>query len=152
MLQLDKWGGEKGLIEKLHTHKERGLTAKQVEISRAYYGNNAPLERKTKTICDMIMENLGDYFIILLLIAAGVELVLGVWQEGWKHGWVDGVSIFLAVIIITTVNVVNSYKTEQTFAKLLASQDDKKVEVIRDGLPTPVHVNDVVVGDILLCP
>jgi magnesium-transporting ATPase (P-type) len=60
----------------------------------------------------MIMENLGDYFIILLLIAACVELVLGIWQEGWAHGWVDGVSIFLAVIIITTVNVVNSYKTE----------------------------------------
>lgn len=103
----------------------------------------------TKTICDMIMENLGDYFIILLLIAAGVELVLGIWQEGWAHGWIDGLSIFIAVVIITTVNVVNSYNTEQAFKNLLDSQDKVDVSVKRNGKEQTIPVDDVVVGDIL---
>lgn len=87
---------------------------------------------------------------ILLMIAAGVELVLGIWQEGWSTGWIDGASIFMAVAIITSVNVVNSYKTEKTFAKLMDAEDDVMVKVLRDGKVNEVHVNDIVVGDIMI--
>jgi P-type E1-E2 ATPase len=99
----------------------------------------------------MIMENLGDYFIILLLIAAAVELVLGIWQEGWGHGWVDGASIFMAVVIITTVNVVNSYNTEQTFKKLMEAEEDNEVQILRNGEQKTLHVDEIVVGDIITC-
>jgi len=96
-------------MDKLNANMVHGLDDAQVEASRKFYGDNKPLPRETKSVCDMIMENLGDAFIILLIVAACVELVLGIWQEGWGHGWVDGASIFFAVGLITTVNVCNSY-------------------------------------------
>lgn len=87
---------------------------------------------------------------ILLMIAATVELILGVWQEGWSSGWIDGASIFLAVVIITTVNVSNSYKTEKTFSNLMAADDDVTVKVIRDKEVKEIHCDDIVVGDLMI--
>jgi len=66
-------------MDKLKANEIHGLDDAQVLASRKFYGDNAPLERPTKSVCDMIMENLGDAFIILLMIAACVELVLGIW-------------------------------------------------------------------------
>jgi Ca2+ transporting ATPase len=48
-----------------------------------------------------------------LLVAAFVSLVIGVINDGWDVGWIDGSSIFFAVFIITSVTAGNNYAKEK---------------------------------------
>lgn len=48
----------------------------------------------------------------MLLLAATVSLAIGIWKEGVAKGWYEGVTIYLAVIIIVTVTAVNDYMKE----------------------------------------
>lgn len=79
------------------------------------YGDNKPLPRKTKTCCGIVHEQFQDLFVIILCVAALVSLVAGVSEQGWKKGWLDGVSILVAVTIITSVNTVNEMSKEGQF-------------------------------------
>lgn len=45
----------------------------------------------------------------ILLAAATVSLGIGIWREGIYKGWYEGVTIYLAVIIIVTVTATNDY-------------------------------------------
>jgi Ca2+ transporting ATPase len=38
--------------------------------------------------------------------------MIGIAENGWKYGWVDGLSIYIAVIIIVTVTSGNNYIKE----------------------------------------
>jgi Ca2+ transporting ATPase len=54
----------------------------------------------------------------VLCVAAVVSLVLGIATEGLEHGWMEGTSILLAILIIVTVTSGNNYIKEQQFKKL----------------------------------
>jgi hypothetical protein len=45
----------------------------------------------------------------ILLIAAFVSLVVGIWKEGFASGWLDGVTIYVAVILIVSVTAGNNW-------------------------------------------
>ena len=52
------------------------------------------------------------------MLAATESLIIGDWKEGWKKGWYEGVTIYLAVIIIVSVTATNDYIKEKQFRKL----------------------------------
>lgn len=68
----------------------------------------------------MIVESFEDEMLRVLCLAAVVSLVLGIATEGIEHGWMEGTSILVAVIIIVTVTSGNNYVKEQQFKKLNA--------------------------------
>jgi len=84
----------------------------------------------------------------ILCIASVVSLVLGVATEGWEHGWMEGASILVAVVIIVTVTSGNDWVKEQQFKKLNAIASRKNVNVIRGDHVTNINVDDLLVGDI----
>ena len=86
----------------------------------------------------------------LLLLAAFVSLIIGIINDGFKNGWIEGASIFLAVFIITIVTVSNNYAKEKQFQKLQQSQrTNQKVVVLREnGAMKEISSQDIVVGDI----
>jgi len=49
------------------------------------------------------------------LLAAFVSLVVGIWKDGLSHGWLEGVTIYAAVIIIVGVTAGNNYVKEKQF-------------------------------------
>lgn len=53
--------------------------------------------------------------------------------HGWREGWLEGVSILVAVVIIVSVTSFNNYVKEQQFIKLNAEVAKKDVNVIRNG-------------------
>jgi Ca2+ transporting ATPase len=61
------------------------------------------------------LENFKDRILQILLLAATVALVIGIIQSGWAHGWIEGLSIFIAVFIIVTVTAGNNYIKEKQF-------------------------------------
>lgn len=60
-----------------------------------------------------------------------MSLVIGVIQSGWSHGWVEGTSIYLAVIIIVSVTSGNNYVKEKQFQKLVMKASEDKAIVLR---------------------
>jgi hypothetical protein len=61
----------------------------------------------------------------VLLAAATVSLTIGIWREGIYKGWYEGVTIYLAVIIIVTVTATNDYLKDKQFRRLLAVRKER---------------------------
>jgi len=66
-------------------------------------------------------------------------------------GWIDGLSIFIAVFIIVTVSSANNYAKEKQFQKLVAKSKEDHVPVFRgrEGTTTTINTDDLVVGDVI---
>lgn len=107
-----------------------------------------PIIKPPKTLLSMIIENFEDEMLRILCIAAVFSLILGIATEGIEHGWMEGSSILIAVLIIVTVTSGNNYMKEKQFRKLNEIASKKYVNVLRNKDWVNISVNDVLVGDI----
>jgi Ca2+-transporting ATPase len=64
--------------------------------------------------------------------------------------WVEGVTILVAVAIVVVVGSVNDWQKEKQFKVLNEKREDRLVKVFRDGKEQMIHVQNVVVGDVVL--
>jgi len=81
----------------------------------------------------MILSTFEDETMKILCAAAIVSLALGVMMHGIKEGWLEGVSILLAVVIISGVTACNDYMKEKQFRKLNEVANRKNINVLRGG-------------------
>jgi calcium-translocating P-type ATPase len=98
---------------------------------------------------DLFLESFEDTTIIVLVVAAVVSLAVGVYEDPQK-GWIEGVAILSAVLIVAVVTATNNYNKELQFRKLNAVKEDVTVVVIRNGKNVSVNIKDLVVGDIVV--
>ena len=105
---------------------------------------------RIRTLWELIVENFEDRILQILLIAAFVSLIIGILKDGIEHGWVEGLSIFIAVAIIVSVTAGNNYIKEKQFQKLVSKASDDYIAVYRgeDGSTVTVHNQELVVGDV----
>jgi P-type E1-E2 ATPase len=82
-------------------------------------------------------------------VAATVSLAIGIWKEGIERGWIEGLSIYIAVVIIVGVTTFNDYAKEKQFQKLLASREDRYVQSIRGGEARNISIFKLLVGDVI---
>jgi calcium-translocating P-type ATPase len=84
-------------------------------------------------------------------LAATVSFIIGVYKDGWAHGWVEGLSIFIAVTIIVSVTAGNNYIKEKQFQKLVAKASEDTSCVFRgnEGLTITISGEELVVGDVI---
>lgn len=68
---------------------------------------------RIRTLLELILENFEDRILQILLMAATLALIIGIVQHGWKQGWIEGMSIFIAVTIIVAVTAGNNYVKEK---------------------------------------
>ncbi len=98
------------------------------------------------------MECFEDLMLRILLLAAAVALTIGIINDGWAHGWIEGTSIFFAVGIIVVVTAGNNYVKEKQFQQLKArQQDNQEVPIYRGGQGQTItrSTQELVVGDII---
>ncbi len=127
-----------------------GLTDQEVEASRAQHGSNAVASQAAETFWGKLLDNLKDPIIIILIAAVLITVLL--WIFGYAH-WYESVGIALAVVIATVVATWSEYSNEQSFQRLLEEASLIRVKVFRNGHPTEIPINDLVVGDhVLLQP
>lgn len=62
----------------------------------------------------------------------------------------QGMGIFLAVLIVSSIGAVQAYRQEQQFLNLEKLKNERSVSVVRDGEEVAVSVHDLVVGDVLI--
>lgn len=67
-------------------------------------------------------------------------------------GWKEGVSIYLAIFLIVSIQAVNDWLKDKQFVRLQSTIKDEDIAVIRGkyGATQSVNIYSLVVGDIIL--
>jgi len=87
-----------------------GIEASSEDLNKRKmrYGNNEIKPRKATTLCQLLMEPFEDRILQILIGACVIQLAIGIFENGLA-GAVDGISIFIAIMIITLVTAGNNY-------------------------------------------
>ncbi|KAJ3702765.1 hypothetical protein LUZ61_006470 [Rhynchospora tenuis] len=149
---LHQLGGPSGLITKLKSDSNNGISSDNEEIRarKEAFGTNTYPKKKPKGFFVHVWDALSDPFLLILIVCAAFSLGFGIKEHGFKNGWYDGVSIFLAVFLVTIVSAVSNYKQSKRFDKLASECDNITVAVVRDGRRQEISIFEVVVGDVVL--
>jgi len=131
---------------------KNGLTSEQVEFNRSKYGSNELSEPEKDPLWKQYLNMFKDPTIIILMAAAGLALISGIYKGITTGDWlgiVESIAIMVAVLLATGVGFWLELKADQSFALLKKEADNLTVKVTRDGKFQTIRVNDLVVGDIV---
>ncbi|CAK9251023.1 unnamed protein product [Sphagnum jensenii] len=147
---LRSLGGIEALANTLGVNTVHGLTKAQVEDIRAVFGKNEIPASPKRYFLFMLFEALTDPTLLVLIAAAIVSLVIGVVDTSQQDGWIEGVAIFIAIILVSLITTSNDYSKELQFRALeRSSQQDDSASVFRDGRTRLIKTQELVVGDIV---
>lgn len=125
----------------------KGLTAKEVEESRALHGTNALTQVEQDPLWKKILEGFKDPMIIILCVALIIQVIMFITGEA---SWYEPVCVLVAIMIANGVAAVSESKQQGKAAALkMAEQAKEKSKVLRDGHIVEIHTNDIVTGDIV---
>eukprot|EP00201_Polytomella_parva_P013237 CAMPEP_0175051854 /NCGR_PEP_ID=MMETSP0052_2-20121109/8038_1 /TAXON_ID=51329 ORGANISM="Polytomella parva, Strain SAG 63-3" /NCGR_SAMPLE_ID=MMETSP0052_2 /ASSEMBLY_ACC=CAM_ASM_000194 /LENGTH=685 /DNA_ID=CAMNT_0016316199 /DNA_START=75 /DNA_END=2128 /DNA_ORIENTATION=+ len=152
---LISWGGTAALALKLRSDLHNGLSLtaggdNSVEAHREIFGGNTYPEPPPKSFFALIWDNLQDPVNLILCFAALVSTVLGlaITEERKKADYIEGIAIWIALLIVISVSAGNDFQKDKQFRKLNAEREVIQVKVIREGKIVLVENVEVVVGDI----
>jgi magnesium-transporting ATPase (P-type) len=149
---VDNLEGQDAIIAALHSNIKTGIsgTPQDIQDRQRIYGANSFPPPEIKTIMELILENFEDPINKVLLIAAMVSLVIGLYKEGFPAGLIEGTSIAIALVIICTVTSLNNWFSEKRLAELVALSDKQEVAVFRGSdKAVTIDAEDLVVGDVM---
>lgn len=127
--------------------EKKGLSQAQVEMSRKEHGSNALTQLPPDPLWKKILEGFKDPMIMILLVALAIQVVLTFMG---KAEWYEPVGILIAIMIANGVASISESQQEGKASALKAEEEAKEMaKVIRDGKLMEIHVNEVVVGDIV---
>ena len=117
-----------------------GLSSSEAEKRLKEQGFNELKEGSKVPLWKMFLDSFKDPLVIILLIAAIVQVFLG--------EWVESLIIFLVVILNSILGVTQTRKAESSLNSLkkLSSPNAK---VLRDGNKVTLPVRELVVGDVV---
>lgn len=149
-LLMDSLGGTDAVVTALKTDAKMGIdnNASEIAARKNVYGDNTRIKREIQTVCDLICGVFEDFILQVLVAAAIVSTIVGLINEGWPIGAIEGVSIIIAILIITVVTVSQDYAKEKQFQKMMETDDIKTARVIRNGDQMTLDTTELVVGDL----
>ena len=121
------------------TDIERGLSAAEVEERIAAGKINLNMELKTKSVRELIIENLCTLFNLINVILAVLVLITGSFKN----------LTFLCVVFLNTaIGVIQSMRSKKMVDKLTLLTS-KKAVVVRDGAEVELDLDQIVTDDII---
>jgi len=144
---LRNQGGTSDLLNRLQTKPDRGLASSEIERRRSLYGSNSLPSSPRKSFWQLFVDTFDDQTLQILVVAAVVSLAVGLYED--PSGYVEGVAILVAVLIVSIVTAVNDYQKESQFRTLNQVNEESDIVLIRDGQPKKISTTDIVLGDIV---
>ena len=129
---------EKPEVKRINTNIETGLTSKQAEqrISEGAY--NMPVDSPSKSVRDIVFENVFTYFNFIFLILAVLLIFVGSYRD----------ITFMPIIVANTlIGIVQELRSKKTLDKL-TMLNAPVTTVIRDGEEQEVKSQSLVLDDI----
>ncbi len=131
----------KEALEGLDVQLETGLTNQEVLARRERYGLNELQEKPRPGFLKLLFDQLNNFLIIILIVAAGVSLLLG--------ETADALAILAIVVLNSILGVVQESKAEQALAAL-KKMASPNAQVLREGQQVTLPARELVPGDIVL--
>ncbi|MGZ7078523.1 MAG: magnesium-translocating P-type ATPase [Thermoanaerobaculia bacterium] len=128
------------IFERLGTSAS-GLTSVEAERRLREHGRNELREREESSWLGVLAAQFRSPLLLLLVFAAGVSLVTG--------EWVDATIVILIVVASAGVGFVREYSAQRATAALRA-RIRTRANVMRDGAPRSVPIEEIVPGDVVL--
>ena len=127
---------------------EGGLSSDEAQKRLARDGRNELAAEKKDSLIKRFFAQMADPMIIILIVAAAVSAVTGIYEEGLK-GITDTVIILIVVIVNAVLGVYQESKAEKAIEALQAMSAATS-KVLRDGKVAVVPSAELVVGDVVL--
>jgi len=150
-------GGPAALLKGLQTSRDGLAKGVPDRADReATFGANHMPSPDPKSWLELFAEAFEDTTVLILCAAAVVSLAVGLYDDyrqgagGDGGGWVEGVAIIAAVLVVAVVTATNDFSKEQQFRALSAVNDDVFVKVVRGGVVAEVSTTELVAGDVVL--
>lgn len=130
---------------------ENGLSRDEAEKRLAEYGPNQLSEAPRPGFLALLWEQVSDFVVMLLIIAAVVSAIIG-WGEYVKTGstaeFIDAGAIIAIVILNATLGIIQERRAEEALAALkkLAAPE---AHILRGGERVVVPARELVPGDIV---
>lgn len=122
------------------THLHKGLSTQQAQDRIQQYGSNELIERPRPGFLKMLWDQINNFLIIILIVAAIISLFLG--------EVIDATAIMAIVILNAVLGVVQESKAEQALAAL-KKMAAPNANVLRDGVHVTIPARELVPGDIV---
>lgn len=152
--KLDELGGPMGLCERLGLKDYlKGLSEDEVRALREKFGENKFPESPMASYLELLIGALSDTTLLILIAAAAVSLGLGLRDSHAieEFEYIEGIAIFVAVILVSNIAAGNDYSKQLQFLALEGtSQKDERATVVRQGERIQINPVEIVVGDIII--
>ena len=155
ILEIKRMGDTEGIVKSLRSDSERGInTLDKNDLDKRIeeFGVNSFPEEPMPHCCEYVWEGLGDLMVRLLIAAALFQIIVGsipALQES-ENGWVEGMSIILAVIVVVSVGSGVNFTKEKKFRELNEKNNGLvQITVKRNGEIIEIKEEDILVGDIV---
>ena len=123
-----------------------GLNSLEVEESRSLNGKNLLTPPDRDPWWKQWFSKFEDPVIRILMIAAGIQIGIGIFHGGI----VEGLAIIAAILLATTLAFVNEFRANREFDILNQVHEEVPVKVIRNRAVCSVARSQIVVGDVVL--
>ena len=146
---IKEMGGPEGIMSKLKTDPKNGISS--TENRENDFGSNKVFIEPVPPFCSYVCEALEDLMVRILIAAAIVQIILGITLgEDPSKDWIDGLSIIIAVLVVTLVGSITNYQKETKFHELNTVQNEGTTyKIIRKGSPIEMKSDDILVGDLI---
>ena len=128
------------VLEDLQTTSD-GLTSKQASERLEKVGPNILNKQKKSDAFSLFLSQFKSPIIIILLFAAALSLFL---QDS-----TDAIIIFIIIFVSSMLGFFQEYRASSAIKKLLAMVRIKS-NVVRDGTPKEIPLEEIVPGDIII--
>ena len=145
--QENNW--PKRLFKLLKTNSETGIP--DTEEREEHFGSNKVFTEEVPHFCMFVWEALEDLMVRILIASAVIQIVLSLFvSEDNSNGWIDGLSIVLAILVVVLVGSITNYQKEHKFHELNELQSEgTKFTVIRNGKHLELTGDELLVGDLI---
>lgn len=127
-------------IMRFNADTEKGLSSEQIQEYRNRGWVNEPVEPPSKTVRQIIRDNLFTYFNMVFAILALLLIIAGSFRN-----------LTFLVIVLTNllIGIIQEIRAKKVLDKLTVLEEPK-VRVIRDGIKNEIPAEELVLDDIVI--
>lgn len=119
---------------------ESGLSSGQASTRLREFGENSIDDQKKKSIRQLVFNQLSDFMILILIIAAAISWIAG--------DLTDSIIILTIIIINALIGFLQEYRAEKAMESLKKMSSNRAL-VFRDQKIVQINATELVPGDII---